>query len=235
MSEVDEVIARSRALSDRLAAEYGGGPAPRRAGRAPGAVARKLANIAMVDAAIVALLVAIGLVHPIGMAGFVAGLLFLLVASIVVAALPTQRPVRVERLARADLKALPAQAERWLRQQRPALPAPAARLADAINARLETLSPQLAHVGDDTPEAGEVRKLVGDQLPAFLADYQRVPAPMRGQARNGRSPDTELVAGLTVIEQEIAQLTERLAAADLDQLSTRGRYLEMRYKDEGEA
>jgi hypothetical protein len=48
----------------------------------------------------------------------------------------------------------------------------------------------------------------------------------------GRSPDAELVDGLKLIERGIGDMTERLAAADLDQLQTRGRYLEMKYKDE---
>ena len=50
--------------------------------------------------------------------------------------------------------------------------------------------------------------------------------------RNGRTPDAQLVDGLKLIEQEIGDMTQRLAQADLDSLSTRGRYLEMKYREE---
>jgi hypothetical protein len=58
-----------------------------------------------------------------------------------------------------------------------------------------------------------------------------VPETLRTVERNGRSPDAELVAGLQLIEREIADMTARLAQGDLDNLQTRGRFLEMKYKD----
>ena len=112
------------------------------------------------------------------------------------------------------------------------LPAPAVQLVDRIGRRLDTLSPQLAAVDNDTAEAMEVRRLIGEQLPAFLRDYERVPEPLRRVERNGRTPDAQLVDGLKLIEQEIGDMTQRLAQADLDSLSTRGRFLEMKYREE---
>ena len=78
----------------------------------------------------------------------------------------------------------------------------------------------------------EARRLIGEQLPAFLRDYERVPEPLRRVERNGRTPDAQLVDGLRLIEQEIGDMTQRLAQADLDSLSTRGRFLEMKYREE---
>lgn len=234
MSEVDDRITQARATMERISADYrGGGAAPSRA-RASQVrdIGRRLTRVAIAETAIVVAAVVIGFIHPIGLFGLLLMVVLMIVAGIFLLSRPAEPPVRVERLAQSDLRALPAQTERWLAAQRPALPAPAAQLVDRIGARLDTLSPQLARVGNDTPEAGEVRKLVAEQLPAFLADYARVPAPLRNQARNGRTPDMELVDGLKLIEQEIGDMTERLAAGDLDQLATRGRYLEMRYKDE---
>ena len=71
-----------------------------------------------------------------------------------------------------------------------------------------------------------------EQLPAFVADYSRVPDSLRRVERNGRTPDGALVDGLGVIEREIAAMTERLAQGDLDSLQTRGRFLEMKYQGE---
>ena len=144
---------------------------------------------------------------------------------------PAERAPTPERLAAVDIRALPAQTERWLEAQRPALPAPAMTLVDKIGLRLETLTPQLATLDANTQEAVDVRKLIGEQLPAFVKDYEKVPASLRTTPRNGRTPDAELVDGLKLIEQEIGEMTARLAQSDLDNLSTRGRFLEMKYKE----
>lgn len=232
MSEVDEQIARSRALMERIATGHGSsGSAPSRE-RQVRDIGRRLKRVAVADGAILLAAIVIGLIQPIGIFGLLLTVLLMAAATVLLLARPTERPVSAERLVQADLKALPAQTERWLTAQRPALPAPAATLVDRIGQRLETLSPQLARIGDGEPEAMEVRKLIGENLPAFVNDYQRVPRELRTTARNGRTPDMELVDGLKLIEQEIADVTQRLAAGDLDQLQTRGRYLEMKYKDD---
>ena len=80
-----------------------------------------------------------------------------------------------------------------------------------------------------------LRKLVGEQLPEFLKGYARVPEPLRKVPRNGKTPDAELADGLKVIDAEIAEMTAKLAQGDLDSLSTRGRYLEIKYRDDGVA
>jgi hypothetical protein len=140
---------------------------------------------------------------------------------------PTERTLR-----EVDLKVLPAQTERWLQGQRGSLPAAARPLADRIGTRLEALSPQLGRIDGSTEAAFELRRLIGEQLPAFVTDYARVPDSLRTVERNGKTPDSELVAGLSLIERGIAAMTERLAQSDLDSLQTRGRYLEIKYRDE---
>lgn len=236
MSDVDDQIARARAAMERISADYRGGDqrGRARAGRQRHVkdIGKRATRILLANAALLVLAIVVGLLTPIGLFGALGVVMLMVLATIALAAWPSERPLPFDRLVESDIKALPAKTERWLQAQRPQLPAPAATLVDRIGVRLETLSPQLARVGNDTPEAGEVRKLVAEQLPAFVNDYARVPATLRAQERNGRSPDTELVDGLKLIEQEIGDMTQRLAASDLDQLSTRGRFLEMKYKDE---
>jgi hypothetical protein len=173
-----------------------------------------------------------GLILPggIGIFGALAAMMLMIAVTLAIALAPAAR-AQPARLAQVDI-ALPAQTERWLEAQRPLLPAPAVQLVDRIGQRLDTLSPQLAGVDNDTTEAMEVRRLIGEQLPAFLRDYERVPEPLRRVERNGRTPDAQLVDGLKLIEQEIGDMTQRLAQADLDSLSTRGRFLEMKYREE---
>jgi hypothetical protein len=226
-SEVDAQIARAQEAMARIAEGY---RSPARARRTE-ALGRRIARIAAADIAILLAAVVIGLVVPLGFFGALLVMALLVAVTLFLAMWPPERAPTPARLAAADLRALPAQTERWLHAQRPALPAPAVTVADRIGQRLDVLSPQLAGLTDEVPEAAELRKLVAEQLPAFVDSYRRVPQPLRAQPRNGKTPDAELVDGLKLIEQEIGELTERLAQGDLDQLATRGRFLELKYKD----
>ncbi len=240
MTEVDEQIARARATLARLGQDYGG-PARdqlrdqyrvhgKRLKRKAVGAGQRLAFIAIVNAIILIAAGAAGMVFPLGIFGALGVLLLMVAATLLIAMAPAARAPSEKSLREVDIKALPAKTERWLDAQRPTLPAPARALVDQIGLRLETLSPQLGRLEGRDEEAYEVRRLIGEQLPAFVNDYARVPEPLRKVERNGRTPDAELVSGLKLIEQEIADMTRRLAQDDLDNLATRGRYLEVKYR-----
>ncbi len=232
MSEVDDAIAAARASWARIS-EPGAVALPRPSARTRAAAARRLKRIAI---AVVAILVAgfvAGLVMPIGIMGFFLILCAMVAATVLLSVWPasTERaPPPPDKLKTVDIKALPAQTERWLNAQRMMLPAPAQHLVDRIGERLGTLSPQLARVEPEGEAAQDIRRLVGEQLPAFVGDYARVPEPLRRTERNGRTPDAALIDGLALIEREIAGMTERLARDDLDSLQTRSRFLELKYR-----
>ena len=235
MSEVDDAIASARASWSRISDDRTGmviGRVPSRGrARQTQAIGKRLTRIAVADVSILIAAMVIGWIVPLGIGGAMLVMALLVAATVLFAVWPAERAPTPERLAAVDIRALPAQTERWLEAQRPALPAPAMTLVDRIGLRLETLTPQLATLDANTQEAVDVRKLIGEQLPAFVKDYEKVPASLRTTPRNGRSPDAELVDGLKLIEQEIGEMTARLAQSDLDNLSTRGRFLEMKYKD----
>ena len=236
MSEVDDAIASARASWSRISDDRTGAVIPRAPSRARSrqtqAIGKRLTRIVVADGAILIAAMVLGWVIPLGIDGAMLVMALLVAATVLFAVWPAERAPTPERLGSVEIKALPLQTERWLEAQLPALPAPAIPLVDRIGRRLETLAPQLARFGDDAPESIEVRKLVGEQLPAFVKAYETVPAPLRTTARNGRTPDAELLAGLSLIEQEIGAMTERLAQTDLDTLATRGRFLELKYRDE---
>lgn len=238
MTEVDQQIERARAAMARISEDYRGSAGAhyrahgKRLKRRATSVGTRLALICAVDAIILIAAAIAGMVVPLGLFGGLAVLLLMAAVTIGIAIAPAARAPSEKVLREVDIKALPAKTERWLDAQRPALPAPARGLVDRIGVRLETLSPQLGRLEGREEEAFEVRRLIGEQLPAFVNDYARVPEPLRRVERNGRTPDAELVAGLTLIEQEIADMTARLAQNDLDNLSTRGRYLEIKYRDD---
>lgn len=232
-SDVDAQIERAREVMARISADYQG--TSKRVRRKARSAARKLVRVLVANALILVAAAVLGFFIPLGLFGGLAVMLLMAAVTIGIMLAPTERVVTEERLRAVDLRALPAQTERWLEAQRPALPPPARSLVDQIGARLETLSPQLGQLQDGDETAYELRRLIGEQLPAFVGDYQKVPPPLRGQVRNGRTPDKQLVDGLKLIDQEIAMMTERLAQDRLDSLQTRGRYLEMKYKDGDQA
>jgi len=232
VSEVDDVVFRSQEVLDRTRAGYGGAVATRSRKRREAEIVTRVGRVLAADAAIIVAAVAIGLFVPLGMFGALAVMALLIAATLVFALMPATRTPAPERLGQVPLKALPRQTEAWLDAQRPALPAPALTLLDTIGTRLETLAPQLATLNENEPAAAEVRKLVGEQLPELIKGYSRVPEPLRTTPRNGRTPDQQLVDGLRTIEAEIGEMSQQLAQGDLDQLSTRERYLQIRYRDD---
>ncbi|MDQ2877867.1 MAG: hypothetical protein M3R41_02150 [Pseudomonadota bacterium] len=226
----DETLARAAEVLDRVSDR-------RRSGAGRSArdqdMGRRLTRALIADGAILAIAIGWGLaIGPIGMFGFLGMIVAMALATMLLLAAPASSAPSPERLRDTPLKALPAQTGRWLDAQRPALPAPAQTLIDGIGVRLDTLAAQLATLGEDDPAAGEVRKLLGEQLPEFIGGYARVPEPLRRTPRNGKTPDAELTDGLKVIDDEIAEMTQRLAQGDLDSLATRGRFLELKYRDE---
>ncbi|ONF95450.1 hypothetical protein [Sphingomonas jeddahensis] len=230
--ETDQALARARGTLDRVRLQSFDMPATTRRSRPRRSVAKRAAAIGAANVIILLAAAIIGLaIMPLGIFGALAVVLVMMAVTLAIAFAPGPRPVTHEKLVKSDLKALPMQTTRWLDAQRPALPAPAVQVADRIGLRLDTLGKQLQALDDGAPVGADIRRLVAEQLPDFIRDYQRVPVELRGAERNGKTPDRQLVEGLELIEREIGQMSEELARGDLDSLETRGRFLEMKYKD----
>lgn len=225
----NELIARSRAQRPETAADQ------KQRRRREAEIGSRLGRIAAADALIIIGAIVAGFMMPtgIGMGGALLVMALLIAATLFFAIFPLASPPSVETLGQVPLKALPLTTERWLEAQRPALPAPMRSLVDSIGVKLETLAPQLATLDEREPAAFEVRKLIGEQLPELVKGYARVPEPLRTVERNGLTPDQQLAQGLQLIDDEIAEMTAHIAQGDLDALATRGRYLQIRYADEG--
>ncbi|MBA3836557.1 MAG: hypothetical protein H2054_10160 [Sphingomonas sp.] len=238
MSDPHDIMQRASDVLERAAANrLAGGRNNARGRRKVNEVGRRLTRIAGANGLILLAAIVVGLaIGPLGLLGAVGVMALMLLATLALAMAPTAPPPSPDKLRQAPLAALPAQTERWLEAQRPALPAPAVPVLDAIAIRLDTLKPQLAGLNDAAPAAAELRKLVSEQLPEFVGDYQKVPANLRNVPRNGKTPDAQLIDGLKLIEREIGEMTAELAQGDLDSLATRGRFLEIKYRgDEGAA
>lgn len=234
-TDVDRELSRIGNTLDRVRARTDLAVSGRNRQHKEAEVVRRIGRIAAADGVILLGAIVFALaVAPLGMMGAMLVALLLIAATLIFAVMPASAPVNVEKLAEIPLKVLPRSTERWLETQRPALPAPVRGLIDSIGVKLETLTPQLATLDENSPAASEVRKLVGEQLPELVKGYARVPEPLRRVERNGLTPDQQLAQGLQLIDDEIAEMTAQLAQGDLDALATRGRYLQIRYQgDEG--
>ncbi len=232
-TDVDRELNRIGSTLDRVRSRTDLAVSSRNRQHREAEVVRRLGRIAAADGAILVGAIAFALiVAPLGIMGAMLVGLLLIAATMLFAVMPASAPVNVEKLAEIPLKALPRSTERWLETQRPALPSPVRGLVDSIGVKLETLAPQLATLDENSPAAVEVRKLVGEQLPELVKGYGRVPEPLRRVERNGLTPDQQLAQGLQLIDDEIAEMTAQLAQGDLDALTTRGRYLQIKYQGE---
>jgi hypothetical protein len=130
----------------------------------------------------------------------------------------------------ADLPQLPAQTEQWLDGQRDGLPWAAQKQLDSLTLRIESLTPQLQALDPGTPAAGEVRRLLAEELPELLRSYHKVPrALVQKPLYGGPSPERQLLEGLETIDKQVARVHEQLATNDLHALATHQRFLDMKY------
>lgn len=230
MSRSDRVLADAEAVLRRHS-ERGQSLSARGRQRRTAGLVRKLRYAVGAVLAVLIAGAAVGFVMPLGTSGVMILLAIMIVCVIAVAMLPGEAAVRTEALAQTALPALPLKTEIWLENQRKALPAPAVTLVDSIGVKLETLAPQLERLGEGDPAAQEIRRLLSDHLPELVTGYQSIPEPMRREERNGRVPEKQLIEGLSVIDQEIARMSETLASGDLDKLATQNRFLELKYQE----
>ena len=232
MPDPNRVMADAEALLQRVSPE-GRRLAQRQRQRRNRALFKAFLRALGATIAIVLAATAVGWVIPIGQIGFLAALIAVLASWVVIFAMSHEPEETVQTLASSDITMLPQKTEAWLQRQRPALPAPAQRLADGIGVKLEQLAPQVAGLDPREPAAAEVRKLLSVELPELIEGYTRVPVSLRQDAGNGIAPDKQLVEALSVVDSELARMTADLASGDLNKLATQGRYLELKYKDEG--
>ena len=195
---------------------------------------RKLRNMAYAVVGIWLGLTILGtIISPIGFTGLALGAAATVAAVWLFGSYPKLKvPSRADiDPASPDVRALVGRTELWLESQRRALPAPAVKLVDQIGLQLDTLGEQLVGLDQASPQAVEVRKLVGQHLPEMIDGYQKIPEQLRHEERAGTTPAKQFVDGLQTISGEIDSVTRQLAAGALDNLAIKTRYLEYKYGD----
>lgn len=240
MTEVTDKVERAIARFERVTRQLDdrdttGREAARRERRRLNAwLGRTAIRVAITVGLIWLAIIAIGLVKPIGMFGFLAALL----VTGIVAAVLIARGGRGAISAPAPAPDLPNGAmvdrfDSYIYRARAALPAPARAELDAIGRILPPLKQTLQRLETLDPAAQDARRLMSLHLPGLIERYQHVPAAYR-QERDGedKTVDQRLVEGLSAGRTALAEVAERLARADVAALETQGRFIQSRYGEE---
>ncbi len=233
--KADQAIARAdrvmRALDERdgpaLAA------ARRERQRLNAGLGRTAKRVAVAIGLIALATIAIGLIIPIGMFGFLAALLVAVgVAALLMVSgerqiaapnVPTDLP-NGEMVQRFDS---------YIFRARRALPAPAQTEVDQLSAALPPLRQVLERIDTMDPNAQDARRLMSVHLPGLIDRYLHVLAAYRRELDGeGKSADERLVEALAAGREALGDISARLARADLAAFETQGRFIQSRYKDE---
>lgn len=176
--------------------------------------------------------IAIGIVIPIGMFGFlaavglaigVAALLLFSGAQEIAAPNVTPDLPNGQMVARFDS---------YLFRARRALPPPAQAEIDLLSAQLPSLRQTLERITDLDPNAQDARRLMSVHLPNLIDRYLHVPQAYRGQLDGeGISVDTRLIEALAAGRVALGEISERLARNDLAAFETQGRFIQSRYTE----
>ena len=196
-------------------------------------LASRAKRVGIAIGAISLVTIAIGLIIPIGMFGFLAAVGLAIGVAALLAFTPT-----VGRSISAPSTDLPngemvQRFDSYLYRSRRALPAPAQGEIDAISSYLPSLRETLERVETLDPNAQDARRLMSVHLPGLIDRYSRVPAAFRNeQDGEGKTVDERLVEGLTAGRVALREISERLARADMAAFETQGRFIQSRYGEQ---
>jgi len=234
--KVERAIARFERVTRQL--DERDGPtraaARRERQRLNSGLGRTGARIAISVGVIWLAIVAIGLVRPIGMFGFLGAVLLTGIIAVLMLARSGRRAVSAPAPA-TDLPngQMVDQFDSYVYRARRALPAPAQAELDAISQILPSLKQTLERVETLDPAAQDARRLMSIHLPGLIDRYDRVPPAYRQeQDGEGKSVDQRLVEGLAAGRNALAEVLEQLARADVAALETQGRFIQSRYGEE---
>ena len=194
---------------------------------------RRIGRVGVAIGIISIVTIAIGLITPIGMFGFLAAIGVAIGIAALLGFMPTQKGGAVAPAADLPNGQMVQRFDSYLYRQRAALPAPARAELDAISAVLPSLKQTLERIDDLNPDAQDARRLMSVHLPSLIDRYVNVPPAYRSQ-KDGEdvTVDERLVEGLQAGRSALAEISEKLARSDVAALETQGRFIKTRYGEE---
>jgi hypothetical protein len=196
---------------------------------------KTLVRIGMVVGVVSLATIAIGLIIPIGMFGFLAAVGLAIGLAAVIAfsgGREIATPVVTPDLPNGEMVQ---RFDSYIYRARAALPAPAQVEIDQLSAQLPPLRKTLERIDTLDPAAQDARRLMSIHLPGLIDRYLHVPPAYRGQEDGeGVSVDQRLVDALSAGRQALSDINERLARQDMAAFETQGRFIKSRYGEDGE-
>lgn len=176
--------------------------------------------------------IAVGLIVPIGMFGFLAAVgLAIGVAALLL--FSGSREIAAPNVT-PDLPngQMVQRFDSYLFRARRALPTPAQAELDLLSAQLPALRQVLERIPDLDPNAQDARRLMSVHLPNLIDRYVHVPSNYRSQLDGeGVSVDERLVEALAAGRVALSDISEKLARNDLAAFETQGRFIQSRYRE----
>lgn len=233
-AEMDRAMARFDQFADRADQRQLGKWTQSRSKTGTARLARKLTHGGIAIAAILAVMITVGLVvDGIGLTGLFIAAALMLAAILFIGFRPEPAAKPVPAFSEdMSNKAVVQRLGTFLSRHRGQVPAAAGQRISAIQAQLPMLEAQLADLAPLDPLAQDARRLAGQHLPELIERYERVPPQYRREREgDGLSVDDRLVAGLDAAKTAIDDLGRRMSRQEMDEFETQGRFLESRYKD----
>lgn len=240
MTETTEKVERAIARFDRVTRQLDerDGPtrdaARRERQRLNAGLGRSAARVAIAVGLIWLAIVAIGLVKPIGMFGFLGAVLLTGIVAVLMLARSGRQALSTPAPS-ADLPngRMVEQFDSYVYRARRALPAPAQAELDAISRVLPSLKQTLERIETLDPTAQDARRLMSIHLPGLIDRYVRVPPAYRQEEDGeGKTVDQRLVEGLAAGRNALEEVSDQLVRADVAALETQGRFIQSRYGEE---
>lgn len=176
--------------------------------------------------------IAVGLIVPIGMFGFLAAVGLAIGVAALLLFSGTQEIAAPNVTPDLPNGQMVQRFDSYLFRARRALPAPAQAELDLLSAQLPALRQTLERIPDLDPNAQDARRLMSVHLPNLIDRYLHVPSNYRGQLDGeGISVDERLVEALQAGRVALNDISEKLARNDLAAFETQGRFIQSRYSE----
>ncbi|QNN64104.1 hypothetical protein H9L12_06795 [Sphingomonas rhizophila] len=239
MTDVTQKADLAIARADRVMAQLDGregsvrAAAKRERQRLNSGLTRTLARIGIAVGIISLATIAIGLILPIGMFGFLAAVGLAIGVAALLAVSGGKEIAAPDVSTDLPNGQMVQRFDSYLFRARRALPAPAQAEVDRLSAALPGLRETLQRIPDLDPNAQDARRLMSVHLPGLIDRYLHIPKAYRSE-RDGEDKDVDqrLVEALAAGREALSEISEKLARADLAAFETQGRFIQSRYGEE---